>query len=115
MARTAKERPQGKEDEQVQVLSRAEPEHITPKANDPDVVADATRREPKRTAEQRAAAQQSKPKPIEYYRVVRGGRISAAGGRTLMREGKVIDTLNYNPEKLRQQGILLERLEGDLR
>ena len=75
---------------------------------EPDVVADATERNP------RPPAGAKVPK-AKRYTVTKGGSISqpgpgGAGYRTIMREGKVIDNLNFDIASLRAQGIGLQEL-----
>ena len=53
---------------------------------------------------------------MEYFRVTRGGYVQSPGGvRSQLREGKEIDSLNYDPVRLRQQGIRLERIQPEER
>lgn len=46
------------------------------------------------------------PKPMTYM-VLREQWIMGRGGRTILRQGKVIDSLNYDIESLRSQGVEL--------
>ena len=74
---------------------------------EPDVVADATARNPRPAG----------PVPTaRRFTVIRGGSVSqpgpgGTGYRTVVREGKVVDNLNYDIEKLLAQGIKLEELK----
>ena len=74
---------------------------------EPDVVANATERN-------RSSAG---PVPTaRRYTVTRGGSVSqpgpgGTGYRTVVREGKVVDNLNYDIDKLLAQGIKLEALK----
>ena len=55
-----------------------------------------------------------KPSPkVEKFVVTKGGIIVANGARTRMGEGKVIDTLNYDIKKLKQQGIKIRPATED--
>lgn len=49
---------------------------------------------------------------VRYFRVVRGGYfMDRSGTRSLMREGKEIDNLNYDIRRLQQQAIKLEEID----
>lgn len=48
--------------------------------------------------------------PVPRYRVERSQYIMQAGGRVILREGKVIDGLNYNIEQLISQGVQLTQV-----
>lgn len=63
-----------------------------------------------------AAEDKDKPAPPtavkKFYRVTRGGMVRAeTGHRTRMHDGKIVDTANYNIERLRQQGITMEEVD----
>lgn len=93
--------------EHLEILSNDEIPDVTlpPVTNEAPVVADATTRNPPTPA---------KGPPVEYFRVVRGGYVQSPGGvRSQLREGKEIDSLNYDPARLRQQGIRLERIQPE--
>lgn len=94
--------------EHVEVLAAGEPQDgdLPDYGHEPQVVADATARNPRPPA---------KPAQARYYRVERSGFCTLPGSaRTQLREGKVIDDLNYPIESLRQQGIrLAEVSEAD--
>lgn len=51
--------------------------------------------------------------PVQKFLVTRGGTVVGTAGRTTLREGKIVDTLNYDVNKLKQQGILLRPLSAD--
>lgn len=48
--------------------------------------------------------------PPQRYRVLRSQYVMASGGRTILREGKVIDESAYDIPNLRSQGVSLEAL-----
>ena len=48
--------------------------------------------------------------PPPQYRVVRSQYVMVRGGRTILREGKVIDERNYDLPALISQGVTLERV-----
>lgn len=93
--------------EHLEVLSNDPiPEvELPPVTNEAPVVADATTKNP---------PQAVKGPPVEYYRITRGGYVQSPGGvRSQLREGKEIDSLNYDPARLRQQGIRLEKIRPE--
>jgi len=54
------------------------------------------------------AADAARPSPpIQRFRVQRERRIMHHGSMTVLREGKVLDELNYNIQELRNQGVEL--------
>lgn len=70
------------------------------------IVADATAKNPEPAAE--AAPE------VRYYRVIKGGPVLMPNGmRTVLKEGKVFNNLNYDPRRLQMQGIKLERAETE--
>ncbi len=91
--------------ERVEVIDAGEPQDgvLPDVSREPTVVADATHRNP---APPREAA------TARFFRVVRGGYFTAPGGagRSQLREGKIIDDLNYPVASLQQQGIRLEEI-----
>jgi hypothetical protein len=102
-------RAQQTKTEHVEVLSSEPIPEVTlpPVSNEAPVVADATMRNPPQAA---------KGPEVEYFRVTRGGYVQSPGGvRSQLREGKEIDSLNYDPARLRQQGIRLERIRPEER
>lgn len=114
---SASHRPDGQptreaptEGEKVEVLSDEEREIQLPPPDDVNrstVVADATaKNKPAKPAEEPT-------KPTSYARVVRGGPVLENGFRTNLKEGKVLDSLNYNFKRLQQQGIRLEKIEKE--
>lgn len=46
--------------------------------------------------------------PPPQYRVVRTQYVMQPGGRTILREGKLIDARSYDLASLRSQGVVLE-------
>lgn len=113
---SASQRPDGQpardvptQGEQVEILNDGEPEEkMLPPPEDvarSQVVADATVKNPE--------AQPEPTKPTSYARVVRGGAVLENGFRTTLKEGKVVDSLNYNFKRLQQQGIRLEKIEKE--
>ena len=48
---------------------------------------------------------------VKRYVVVRGGQVLQNGFRTMIKEGKEIDSLNYDVAHLQRQGIRLQRAE----
>ena len=52
------------------------------------------------------------PKPL-WYRVIVGGTVLENGFRTRMKEGKELNSFNYNIRKLQQQGIKLQQFNPD--
>jgi hypothetical protein len=95
-----------KKDEHLETLSSGEPpEGELSYATESRKKGDATT---KKVAE--TAAEEVPPTPPRAFRVVRGGKILARGYRTKLREGKIIDDLNYDIAQLKQQGILLEEV-----
>ena len=64
------------------------------------------------------AEKDDEPKPPaavkKFYRITRGGMVRAeTGHRTRMHDGKIVDTANYNLERLRQQGIKMEEVSEE--
>ena len=49
--------------------------------------------------------------PVKKYVVVRGGAVLCNGHRTTIKEGKILDSLNYDIAHLQRQGIRLQRAE----
>jgi hypothetical protein len=95
--------------EHLEVLSDRpiEDVELPPVVNAAPVVADATQKNPPVAA---------KGPKVEYFRVTRGGFVQSPGGvRSMLREGKEIDTLNYDVNRLRQQGIRMERIQPEER
>jgi hypothetical protein len=98
-----------KEGENITVLSDEEHVIELPNVNDAAtavVVADATAKQLPD-----APAPEEIPK-VRRYVVVRGGPVLQAGFRTNLKEGKVIDSLNYDIQHLQRQGIRLQREES---
>ena len=52
---------------------------------------------------------------VRYFTVVRGGVAQVNGFRTRLKEGKEIDTLNYNIRALQRQGIRLAEIDSTKR
>jgi hypothetical protein len=48
---------------------------------------------------------------VKRYVVVKGGTVLVNGMRTQIKEGKVVDHLNYDVAHLQRQGIRLQREE----
>ena len=48
---------------------------------------------------------------VRWFRVKKGGTVLENGFRTRLKEGKEINTANYNVRKLQQQGIQLEEFD----
>lgn len=94
---------QQQKEEHTQVLDDGPIPDVTlpPVSNESAVVADATRKNPVTPV---------KAPDVQYYRVIKGGPIQAAGYRSVLREGKEIDSVNYDIRALQQQGIRLERV-----
>ncbi len=87
-------------DEEAPEQMLAPPDDI----NRSKVVADAT-------AKNKAAPEPTKP--VTYARVIRGGPVLENGFRTQLKEGKIVDSLNYNLKRLQQQGIRLEKCDKE--
>jgi hypothetical protein len=95
--------------EHVEVLRTGSPEEVGPDEilGEAVVKGDATARNPKTAPEQRK---------VRRFEVTKGGPYSApgvgtAGGyRATLREGKVIDEMNYDINAVRAQGIKLNEL-----
>ena len=49
-----------------------------------------------------------------WYRVLVGGNVLENGFRTRMKEGKEINSFNYNIRRLQQQGIKLQAFDPDI-
>lgn len=47
----------------------------------------------------------------KWYRVIRGGIVLDGGFRARLKEGKEINSLNYNIRRLQQQGIVLQEFD----
>lgn len=62
--------------------------------------------------EQVEADKQNGPK-VTHFVVTKGGFILEGGNRTRMHEGKVFNDLNYDPNRLRQQGIRFDECAPD--
>ena len=111
MARHPTNSSGGKDGEEIEVLNpNPEPAEVPlPEVDDAAaavVVADATSKNP-------PLPPNAPPAPEKrLYRVLKGGMaLMPTGMRTLIKEGKVIDNLNYDVRRLQMQGIRLERLE----
>jgi len=61
-----------------------------------------------RLADPDAEAEAPKPK---WYRVIKGGIVLDGGFRARLKEGKEINSLNYNIRRLQQQGIMLQEFD----
>lgn len=55
-------------------------------------------------------AEAEAPKP-KWYRVIKGGIVLDGGFRARLKEGKEINSLNYNIRRLQQQGIMLQEFD----
>ena len=108
MAR-AKKSDEGEEFSEVTDTGEIPEVNLPPVSNEATVKADAT----SKAVPARSPTTEEKPATVRYFRVDRGGYILDRGYRTLMREGKVVDTLNYDPKRLASQGIKLTEIDAD--
>jgi len=81
---------------------------LPPVSNEAALVADATENNPERIGDE---ADEQVP-VVQWARVIKGGYFQAAGGRTMLKEGKELNSHNYNFRQLQRQGIKLEIIEG---
>ena len=111
MARVPREQSNQQDgNEHVQVLRTGQPEERGPEdiITEPTVKADATDRNPKTEPELRK---------VRKFEVTKGGPYSApgvgasGGYRSMLREGKVIDEMNYDIKAVQAQGIKLRELQ----
>lgn len=93
-------------DDHIEVLS--DEEHET-KLDVVDEGTDAARAVVKGNATENARSSPT----VKRYVVVRGGAALVNGLRTIIKEGKVIDALNYDIQHLQRQGIRLQREMAD--
>lgn len=95
------------EEEHITVVGNSAPEDVdvtTAFVHGGAIVADAV------AARATTAVPTAEIRKARRFVVRKGGMISATGYRTMMREGKEIDDLNYDIRSLAQQGILLEEV-----
>jgi hypothetical protein len=99
----------GRDDEQIEVLSDQDPVEVNLDPVDDAarsvIVADATKK-----SLPAAPPPESIP-PVKRYVVVKGGSVLVNGMRTQIKEGKVVDSLNYDVAHLQRQGIRVQREE----
>lgn len=101
-------RPVVEEPTEHDVAAQLGPDGATALPADENTVGDA---KPRRAARPAPEPPVEVP-PAARWRVTRGGNVMVRGLKTMMREGKVVDELNYDVDQLRQQGIALERESG---
>jgi len=96
--------------------------NLPPLVNEAPIKGDATQRnlmgasstDTESTSESTSAETTAAATPaVRYFRVERGGYILQKGYRTRLREGKVVDSLNYDLKKLVTQGIKLTEVSAD--
>lgn len=97
--------------EHVQVLNHADPfdENAVQEASIADsspVYAGSA------VSEDDAEVARNAPKPV-WYRVIVGGPVLENGFRTRIKEGKELNSFNYNIRKLQSQGIKLQQFDPD--
>lgn len=109
MARQQANQGKQRDDEDITVLSDQEPADVPLEpVNDAErsvVVADATQK----TLETAPPAEEVPV--VKRYVVVKGGSVLVNGHRTTIKEGKIVDNLNYDLTHLQKQGIRLQREE----
>jgi len=119
MARAQKTKtPEG--EEYVETTDSGDIPDVTlpPVTDEAPVKADATKRAAPVKADTAPAEAPADPPPkanVRYFRVDQGGYILDRGYRTMLRPGKVIDTLNYDPKRLASQGIRLTEIDASER
>jgi hypothetical protein len=108
-------RQQNKDNEQITVLATGDPEERPlPPVDDAGtavLVADATDKELPDAPPPEAVP------VVKKYVVTKGGVVLNNGFRTTIKDGKVVDGLNFDLAHLQRQGIRLQRqetFEGDL-
>jgi hypothetical protein len=50
--------------------------------------------------------------PMTWYKVVKGGDVAGGGGKVVIPTGEVVNSVNYDLDKLRGAGIVLEQCEA---
>jgi hypothetical protein len=96
------------EDEEITVLGTGgiQEMDLPPVTNGNEVVGNALDRAP-------ARAPNAVAPTARQFRVTKPGFITMNGHRTYLREGKVINDLNYPLKELQNQGIRLEKVVED--